>query len=339
MNKKSAPSGFKRLPFNFCALSLQPFEHPVCTADGTIFDLTNILPWLKKHGTNPVDGSHLKSSELIKLNFAKNDDNEYVDPVTYKVFTDNTHIIALKNTGNVFAWDTIERLNIKAKNWKDLVSDEDFSRKDIATLQDPQNIESRDISSFKYKQEGASGLTAEQEEERNASINTNAMGNAAKILKAKDAVAKARAEREAKAAAGNQSKALTEARKTAATSSTLSKPLAYNAAVHTTGKAAASFTSTGLTPHTGDERAILSDEEYMLKPKRVKNKGYARMQTNLGELSIELDTEHAPQAVWNFVRLAQRGYYKGINFHRNIKNFMVRRLDRACQGIIWPSLT
>ncbi|KAK5004185.1 Peptidyl-prolyl cis-trans isomerase cyp8, partial [Elasticomyces elasticus] len=136
---KANGASFKRLPFNFCAVSLQPFEHPVCTASGAIFDLTNILPWPKKHGTNPVDGTPLKSSELIKLNFSKNDDGEYVDPVTFKVFTDNTHIVALSNTGNVFAYDTIERLNIKAKNWRDLISDEEFIRKDIITLQDPQN--------------------------------------------------------------------------------------------------------------------------------------------------------------------------------------------------------
>jgi peptidyl-prolyl cis-trans isomerase-like 2 len=30
---------FKRLPFYCCSLSLQPFEHPVCTPDGIIFDL------------------------------------------------------------------------------------------------------------------------------------------------------------------------------------------------------------------------------------------------------------------------------------------------------------
>lgn len=329
MNKsnRGAPGSFKRLPFNFCALSLQPFEHPVCTASGTTFDLTNILPWLKKHGTNPVDGSPLKSTDLIKLNFAKNDDGEYVDPVTYKVFTDNTHIVALRNTGNVFASDTIERLNIKAKNWRDLVSDEEFSRKDIITLQDPQNIAARDLSSFKYIQEGVSALTPEQEAARSASVNTDAMGSSAKILKAKEAVARARAERESttNGALGNQMKALAGAKKGnagPAISAHLSK-VPYNAAQHTTGKAAASFTSTGLTPHTGGERALLSDEEYMLKPRRVKIKGYARLQTNLGELNVELHTEYAPKAVWNFVRLAQKGYYRGIPFHRNIKNFMV----------------
>lgn len=332
MNKKDAPASFKRLPYNFCALSLQPFEHPVCTAEGTIFDLTNILPWLKKHATNPVDGAPLKSSDLIKLNFAKNDDGEYVDPVTYKVFTDNTHIVALKKSGNVFAWDTVERLNIKAKNWKDLVSDDDFSRKDIITLQDPQNIQSRDLSSFKYIQEGTSTLTPEQEAERSAGVNSSALGNAAKILKAKEAVAKARADRQNAAAGHSLQRAIAEAKKSNASAGNSSRPVPYNAAQHTTGKAAASFTSTGLTPHTGNERALLSDEDYMLKPKRVKHKGYARLQTNLGEINVELHTDFAPKAVWNFVRLAQKGYYKNIPFHRNIRNFMIQGGDPTGTG-------
>ena len=112
----------------------------------------------------------MKSADLIKLKFAKNDDGEYVDPVTFKVFTDNTHIVALRNTGNVFAWDTVERLNIKGKNWKDLVTDEDFERKDIITLQDPQNVASRDLSQYKHLKEGTNTLTPEQEAERGAGI-------------------------------------------------------------------------------------------------------------------------------------------------------------------------
>lgn len=36
--KQAVPGGkgaeFRRLPFDCCALSLQPFEHPVCTAAG-----------------------------------------------------------------------------------------------------------------------------------------------------------------------------------------------------------------------------------------------------------------------------------------------------------------
>jgi peptidyl-prolyl cis-trans isomerase-like protein 2 len=331
-------ASFKRLPYNYCALSLQPFKHPVCTSAGTIFDLTHIVPWLKKHGTNPINGEPLKSAELIKLNFAKNDDEEYVDPVTYKVFTDNTHIVALKNTGNVFAWDTVERLNIKAKNWKDLVTDDDFMRKDIITIQDPQNVESRDLSAFKYLKDGVSTLTPEEEAERAdpaANINSGTLGNAAKIIKAKEAVAKARAEREraAEAKTAGNGKALTAAKNgAAATSIQQKKAVPYNAAQYTSGKAAASFTSTGLTPSTDGTLALLSDEEYMLKPRRVKNIGYARILTSYGDLNIELYPEFAPKAVWNFVSLAKKGYYRNQSFHRNIKNFMIQGGDPSGSG-------
>ena len=331
------------MPFNFCAVSLQPFEHPVCTAEGTTFDLTNILPWLKKHGTNPVDGQPLKGSDLIKLNLNRNDDGEYVDPVTYKAFTDNSHIVALRNTGNVFAYDTIERLNVKAKNWKDLVSDEEFSRRDIITLQDPQHLASRDLSTFKYLQDGSSTLTEDQAREQNdpsAALNTVAMGSAAKIVKAREAVAKARADRAAVQDAGRSTLAqhskegmgLTGGVKNEKSTTGISRAVPYNAASHTTGKAAASFTSTGVTVHTGNERALLSQEDFMLKPRRIKEKGYARIQTSHGDINIELYPEHAPKAVWNFVQLAKRGYYKNIKFHRNIRNFMIQGGDPTGSG-------
>ncbi|KAH7385953.1 cyclophilin-like domain-containing protein [Pyrenochaeta sp. MPI-SDFR-AT-0127] len=323
-------STFKRLPFNYCAVSLQPFTDPVCTSSGTIFDLTHILTWLSKHpDTNPTDGTPLKRSDLITLNFTKNEDDEYVDPVTYKVFTDNTHIVALRKSGNVFAWDTVERLNIKAKNWRDLVSDDEFTRKDIITLQDPQNIESRNFGTFKHVKEGGTVVA-----EPDSGVNKDALGNAAKIIKAKEAVAKARADRQAKVQGVQSSKALATLPKNGTASSARAEPKkpAYNAAVYTSGKAAASFTSTGVTPHTSGERALLSDEDYMLKPKRVKQKGYARISTSLGDLNIELLPEYAPRAVWNFVKLAQKGYYRDTIFHRNIKGFMIQGGDPTGTG-------
>jgi peptidyl-prolyl cis-trans isomerase-like protein 2 len=349
---KAPSNSFKRLPFNFCAASLQPFSHPVCTADGTIFDVEVISAWLEKHGTNPVTGLPLKSKDLIKLNFARNGDTdahdggggagegkgEMVDPVTFKVFTDNTHIVAIRHgsEANVFAWETVERLNVKAKMWRDLVDDREFGRSDIITLQDPQNVESRDLSKFKFLKEGESVLTKEQEEERSkGSVNIDALGRVGeKVLRAKEAVEKARREREAGGDV-NRSKALTKTGSTNAApkpSMLQEKKLAYNAAQYTTGRAAASFTSTGLTPETSGERALLSDEEYMLRPKRIKIKGYARIETNLGSLNIELQTETAPRAVWNFVQLAKKGYYNGVKFHRNIKNFMIQGGDPTGTG-------
>lgn len=341
-------SSFKRLPFNFCAASLQPFKHPVCTTDGTIFDVEVISTWLAKHGTNPVTGKPLKEKDLIKLNFARNGDadvgstgqdglGEMVDPVTFKVFTDNTHIVAIRHgtEGNVFAWETVERLNIKAKMWKDLVDDREFGRADIITLQDPQNTESRNLSQFKFLKDGETVLTKEQEEEaKKGSINVDALGRVGeKVLRAKEAVEKARREREAGGDV-NRKKAVVKAgnENMAKPAMHIQKKMAYNAAQYTTGKAAASFTSTGLTPETSGERALLTDEEYMLRHKRVKIKGYARIETNFGALNVELQTETAPRAVWNFVQLAKKGYYKGITFHRNIKNFMIQGGDPTGTG-------
>lgn len=286
-----------------------------------------------------MNGTRLKNSDLIKLHFAKNEAGEYVDPVTYKVFTDNTHIVTLGNTGNVFAWDTVERLNVKPKMWRDLVSDEEFGRKDIITLQDPQNVESRNLSSFKYLKDGETGLTEEQQAVQAENVNLGAMGSSAKVLKAKEAVAKAREEREQKAGGGDLSKSnesgdLSGASKApkGLTSSQSGKQTPFNAARHTTGLAAASFTSTGMTPHTSADLALLTDEQYMLNRGRVKIKGYARITTNLGDLNLELHTENAPKAVWNFIQLAKKGYYKDVAFHRNIKGFMLQGGDPTGTG-------
>lgn len=326
-------ASFKRLPFTFCALSLQPFTSPVCTADGLIFDHENIIRWLLKHDTNPVNGQPLRQSDLIKLVFAKNDSGEYVDPVTYKVLTDNTHIVAVRHadTANTFAYDTVERLNFKPKMWNDLVSDEEFSRKDVITLQDPQNLESRNLSSFQYIKDGEdAGI-----EKESASINNAALGSSGnlKIMKAKEAVSRARAEREAASnTALNKSKTPSTATSKLAAPVQKFKATPFNASHHTSGLAAASFTSTGVTPHTSGDLQLLSDEEFILRRGRVKQKGYVSLITTHGKLLLELIPEHAPKAAWNFIRLVQKGYYNGITFHRNIRNFMIQSGDPTGTG-------
>ena len=43
-----------------------------------------------------------------------------------------------------------------------------------------------------------------------------------------------------------------------------------------------------------------------------------------GTIEVELDKEHAPITVDNFVKLADKGFYKGLTFHRVIKGFMIQ---------------
>ncbi|KAK4146377.1 cyclophilin-like domain-containing protein [Dichotomopilus funicola] len=346
-------ASFKRLPFNFCAASLQPFKNPVCTPSGTIFDVEVISAWLDKNKTNPVDGEPLAAKDLIRLNFSRNADTsaagaddtdasgDFIDPVTFKVLTDNTHIVAVRHGAyaNVFAWDTVERMNIKTKMWRDLLDDAEFTRKDIITLQDPQNAASRDLSQFQHLKDGGDALpTKEHKEQREqGNINIGALGRIGdKVLRAKEAVERARQARatgtDVNRTAKSASAGTNTTRAPYQSAIVEKKKLAPNAAAYTTGQAAASFTSTGLTPSTSGERAILSDEEWMLVPRRIKHKGYARLDTNLGPLTVELHTDTAPKAVWNFLRLAEKGYYRGVSFHRNIRNFMIQGGDPTGTG-------
>lgn len=99
------------MPYNYCNLSMAPFKDPYCIEDGTIFDLLSIIPYLKKYKKNPVTGEPMKESDLIKLNFHKNEQGEFHCPVTYKSFTDHTHIIAIRETGNVFSFEAFKELN------------------------------------------------------------------------------------------------------------------------------------------------------------------------------------------------------------------------------------
>ncbi|KRA19830.1 MULTISPECIES: peptidylprolyl isomerase [unclassified Lysobacter] len=50
----------------------------------------------------------------------------------------------------------------------------------------------------------------------------------------------------------------------------------------------------------------------------------ATFDTDRGPIRIELAADKAPLTVANFVNLAQRGFYDGLNFHRVIADFMVQ---------------
>ena len=51
---------------------------------------------------------------------------------------------------------------------------------------------------------------------------------------------------------------------------------------------------------------------------------YANFDTDRGPVRVELYPDKAPLTVANFVNLAKRGFYDGLNFHRVIKDFMIQ---------------
>ncbi len=58
----------------------------------------------------------------------------------------------------------------------------------------------------------------------------------------------------------------------------------------------------------------------------------ATLDTNHGEIVIDLDAGRSPLTVNNFVFLANDGFYDGVIFHRVIENFMIQGGDPTGTG-------
>uniref|UniRef100_A0A8B9R6F0 RING-type E3 ubiquitin transferase n=1 Tax=Anas platyrhynchos TaxID=8839 RepID=A0A8B9R6F0_ANAPL len=302
--KKAAD--FAKNMYFFSSLSLQPFEYPVCTPDGTVFDILSIVPWIKKYGTNPITGEKLDAKSLIKLNFAKNSEGKYHCPVLFTVFTNNSHIVAIKTTGNVFAYEAVEQLNIKPKSYKDLLTDEPFTRQDIVTLQDPTNLDKFNVSNFFHVKNNIKIIDPDEEKAKlDPSYylkNTNAETRETllelyKEFKGDDILAATMKAPEKK------------------------KVDKLNAAHYSTGAVSASFTSTAMVPETTHEAAAIDED--VVRYKYVKKKGYVRLHTNKGDLNLELHCDMTPRTCENFIKLCKKNYYDGTIFHRSIRNFVV----------------
>ena len=48
------------------------------------------------------------------------------------------------------------------------------------------------------------------------------------------------------------------------------------------------------------------------------------LQTNLGNITLELDTENTPITAANFLKYAKEGFYDGTIFHRVMNGFMIQ---------------
>lgn len=56
------------------------------------------------------------------------------------------------------------------------------------------------------------------------------------------------------------------------------------------------------------------------------------IKTRLGEIKVQLFPKEAPKTVENFTKLAKKGYYDGVIFHRVIPDFMIQGGDPTGTG-------
>eukprot|EP01126_Amoeba_proteus_P055520 TRINITY_DN6898_c0_g1_i1.p1 TRINITY_DN6898_c0_g1~~TRINITY_DN6898_c0_g1_i1.p1 ORF type:complete len:529 (-),score=114.15 TRINITY_DN6898_c0_g1_i1:145-1731(-) len=308
-DKEKRPN--KNLQFYCCNISLQPWTDPVCTPEGVIFDLVSVLPWIKKYKVNPVTGEPMSVADLISLKFVKNDEGHFICPATQQVFTDHTHIVAIKPTGNVYSFKAVDTLNLKNKNFTDICTGEPFKRKDIIVLQDPQHPEFHDSKEYYFVK---NNLTSRKKEVMSSDplshiTLTSTSERIFKEIKEKDEAEKALRE-EASKLEGSSIVAITDTT-TAATPK-------YR------GLDSASFTSTDFTPKQ------IVDEGW--KPKSTPLKGYVRIVTNRGNINLQLHCDLVPLTTENFLTHCCNGYYNGTIFHRNIRHFVIQGGDPTGTG-------
>ena len=203
-----------------------------------------------------------------------------------------------------------QELNLKTKNFKDLLNDESFTRPDIIILQDPRNMTKFNLANFhhvKFK------LKAVDEDDEKANA-----GPMAKLKKVNHETRDTLAELERTYVAKESEEVKADT------------PDKFNAATWSTGMSAASLTSTAFERVNAIQAARLDDEVVLFS--RVKKKGYVRIQTNLGALNLELYCDTVPKTSQNFITHCAKGYYDNTIFHRSIRHFMVQGGDPEGTG-------
>lgn len=238
----------------------------------------------------------MTAKDVLVLNMHRNSKGKWSCPVTFDEFTDGSHIVAIKTTGNVYSYEAIRRLNIETKDWKEPTTGELYDKADIIHLRDPAHLENKIARNFYHV---VNQLDARPESESEDSKKMNLDTTTADIIKT--------------ARASSSSPAVSTSPAPTNVSKEAPKPATVG-----------SFTATNVEYKTALPQQVVE--------KKTSKKGRVQLVTNFGTLDLTLHCDLCPKTCENFLLLIDRGYYDGVVFHRLIKNFMVQGGDPEGSG-------
>lgn len=286
-------SATKSLPFHHCALSCSPCTSPWADSDGNIFDISVLVPHIRKHGTHPLTGAKSSLSDFFQVNFARDASGNFECAGSQKRLTDRSRIVVVRNTGNVYLAETVEELNYRAKNFTDLVTGEPFTRADVVTIQDPDKPRRAGAAQASRKREADRGAGAGEQNppKKPAKAEVNPLEGTINL----------------RAGGSTLQKIMAKMKAAGATSD--APPLVFTPSV----------------PEQADPLVALSQKE-------VDSSAFVRISTTLGDLNLELFAKDARKTCLNFLTLAGRGYFRNTVFHRLVPGFMVQGGDPTGTG-------
>lgn len=94
----------------------------------------------------------------------------------------------------------------------------------------------------------------------------------------------------------------------------------------------------GFWPAAGNAVAVAPDGANSTGEEMKQNR-FAVIETEKGNIKMELFEDKAPLTTKNFIGLAEKGFYDGLTFHRVIRGFMIQGGDPEGDGTGGPGYT
>ena len=372
----SIPSSI--LPFSHCALSLIPFETPVCNSLGIIFDRNALMQFVLRYKMDPVTGAPIanfsKDGNYISLNMDQNEEGTWQCPILTKPFNDRSKVIAVIQScsggeghdaatslkeANVYSYEAYLELNIKPKNYEDFMSGQKFHPKnDVIIIYDPADKEfnrRRNINSFYHilhSKKLNDGIDSNKDN-NDISSNVRYSVTATRVMETlRKKQIKEQEEEQARQQNDDKKRKIdsvigqrTNMGNTIYYSSQSGQPLTVLASdvtgvEHTVGRGGMSSSLTSTATSVSDTNLIrnATDEEIITAQCNVMRyqfkhkKGYVKLHTNFGPVTIELHCDIAPRTCMNFLGLCRHRKYDETIFHRLIPKFMIQGGGYASDG-------